>query len=414
MKPSSYLVLLTVRQKRNGKYPVKLRITHQRLYRDYKTGIDMTEEEFNEANSPKPRKQFRHLAITLNEVKSKANKIIGSLKVFTYQKFEDAYYGHISTVSDLYSIFKEYVEVAHKEDRIKTAMSYQTAANSLKIFSPKATIHDVDAAFLKKYHAYLESKGKSTSTIGIYMRSLRAVYNYAISKGMIQKNNDYPFVRSKYIIPSSTNIKKTLSANEISKLLKHPCADKSFADRSKDFWLFSYLCNGINFKDIALLKKKNIDGNMLRFVREKTKRTSQSNQKMISCYLSDESKEIIEKWGKESGGNGEDYIFDIVSESDTPEIKQKKIDQFVQVTNKNLKRICKAVGIDKPVTTYYSRHTAATTLKRSGASILEIQEALGHSTPVITQKYLDSFEDDTKKELSIKLIKNLRNESEHG
>ena len=67
----------------------------------------------------------------------------------------------------------------------------------------------------------------------------------------------------------------------------------TFEDRSKDFWMFSYFCNGINFRDLAKLKYKNIDGEMLRFIREKTKKTSQGNQHAISCYLSEETKSII-------------------------------------------------------------------------------------------------------------------------
>jgi integrase len=123
--------------------------------------------------------------------------------------------------------------------------------------------------------------------------------------------------------------------------------------------------------------------------------------------MTEEVKQIIEKWGI-SDRKPDRFIFPIVRFGDTPEMMQKTIDQFVQNTNKNLKRICKAQGIEKPVTTYYSRHSAATTLKRAGASILQIQEALGHSSSIVTQRYLDSFEDDAKKDLSMKLLMNLK------
>jgi integrase/recombinase XerD len=407
MQPSSYIILAKARKKRNGKYPVKVRVVHQRLYRDFRTGLDLTEEEFTQANAPKPRKEHRPAAAKLNELKAKMNRAVNSLKVFTFQKFEDAFYSQKEKPADLFGIIMEYVSIVEREDRIKTAVSYKTAANSLKKFAPKATIHDVDDRFLKKYHSHLESEGKSLSSIGIYMRSLRAAFNYAISRGLIKRNEDYPFVRSKYVIPASSNIKKSLAPDEIKKILHFQCIVGSFPDRAKDFWLFSYLCNGINFKDIALLKQKNIDGDMIRFVREKTKRTSQSNRRIISCYITDEIRAIMKKWGQISG-DAEDYIFKIVSSEDSAINRQKKIDQFVQNTNKNLKRICNAVGIDKPVTTYYSRHTAATTLKRAGASILQIQEALGHSSSMVTQKYLDSFEDDSKKELGLTLLNNIK------
>lgn len=407
MKPSAYPLLLTVRQKKNGKYPVKIRVVYQRLYHDYKTGIDMSQEEFDQANSSKPKKEFRNVAAQLNDLKAKANRILDELNIFTFQKFEEAFNEQGSKGIVLYDIFMDYVTELKKEDRIKTAVSYTTAANAFKEFSAKATIFDVDEKFLKRFHSDLQGKKKSLTTIGIYVRSLRAVYNYAVAKGIIKRNDDYPFVRNKYIIPASSNVKKSLYPEEIKRIIDFPAAGGSYADRAKDFWLLSYLCNGINFKDICLLKWKNIDGDMIRFIREKTKRTSQSNLRTISCYMTEEVKQIIEKWGT-AERKPEMFIFPIVTEEDSPEEKQKKIDQFVQNTNKNLKRICKAQGIEKPVTTYYSRHSAATTLKRSGASILQIQEALGHSSSMVTQRYLDSFEDESKKELTLKLLQNLK------
>jgi integrase/recombinase XerD len=399
MKPSSYITLVTARKKRNGKYPVKVRVVYQRLYHDYRTGIDMSEEDFAQANCAKPRKEFRVAATQLNDLKSKINKILGGLKIFTFQKFEDAFYGQTHVTPDLYSIFTEYITSLHKEGRIKTAVSYQTAANSIKAFNPKLSIFDVNETFLKNFHAHLLSNGKSLTTIGIYVRSLRVIYNYAISLGIIKRDEEYPFVRNKYVIPASKNIKKSLNPDEVRKIIQFPCTDRSYSDRAKDFWMFSYLCNGINFKDIALLRWKNIDGDMIRFVREKTKRTSQASQRVISCYITEDVRSIINKWGS-TEKNSKDFIFSIVDEDDDDQERQKKIDQFVQNTNKNLKRICKAAGVDKPVTTYYSRHTAATTLKRAGVGILQIQEALGHSSSLVTQKYLDSFEDESKKELA--------------
>lgn len=409
MKPTGFLVLLTTRKKKTGKYPVKVRVVYQRSYHDYRAGIDLSVEEFNQANASKPNKKYRATAAKLNEVKLRMNAALSNSQIFTFQKFKEAFYGKPTKNEGLESVFMEYAAAALIEDRVKTAIIYKTAANSIKEFSPRATLYDVDENFLKKYHAHLEAKGKSLTTIGIYIRCLRAVYNYAIGKKYIRKDEDYPFVRSKYIIPSSANTKKSLLPEEIKRIIDFPCAEGSFADRARDFWLFSYLCNGINFKDIALLKRKNIDGDMIRFVREKTRRTTQANQRMISCYASEEVKALIQKWQK-VGGKQTDYVFDIISEVDNAEVRQKKIDQFVQNTNKNLKRICKAVGIEKSVTTYYSRHTAATTLKRAGASILQIQEALGHSSSIITQKYLDSFEDESKKELSLKLLNSYKND----
>jgi site-specific recombinase XerD len=47
-----------------------------------------------------------------------------------------------------------------------------------------------------------------------------------------------------------------------------------------------------------------------------------------------------------------------------------------------------------------ARHSFSTVLKRSGVGIQQISEALGHSSINTTKSYLDSFEDDVKKEMA--------------
>lgn len=396
------LVLYDYRKKASGKYPVKLRITYNRMHKDILLGIDLSSEEFSGATKKNPPKHLRNIATQLQNFETKAKSIIAELSVFTFHKFEEAFFGQTKDASDIFPFFEEYIQNLKSEGRIKTAIAYQTAANTIRNFIGKKHLHllDVTPAFLKKFQDQLMKDGKSISTIGIYVRTLRVIYNYCIAKGVIKKDENYPFGRGRFVIPAGKNVKKALSLEEIKRIYEFPTEPNSFQDRAKDMWLFSYYCNGMNFKDIALLKYKNVDGDMIRFVREKTKRTGQADQKIISCYVTDKARAIIQKWGTKNEEDKEAYVFPILSKDDSPESLEKKIAQFIQNTNKNMDRICKAVGIEKKVTTYFSRHSAATVLKKSGASIIQIQEALGHSSPMITQKYLDSFDDEVKRNLA--------------
>jgi site-specific recombinase XerD len=69
-----------------------------------------------------------------------------------------------------------------------------------------------------------------------------------------------------------------------------------------------------------------------------------------------------------------------------------------------MKQIGKKLKIEKDITTYTARHSFSTVLKRSGASIDIISEALGHSNVRTTESYLDSFEEDTIKKFSASLV----------
>ena len=102
------------------------------------------------------------------------------------------------------------------------------------------------------------------------------------------------------------------------------------------------------------------------------------------------AKEIIDRY-KDSDN---DYLFPILDDlaHNTVEQQIRRIKKVTYVANKNLKKIGEAIGLQIPLTTYVSRHSFATILKRSGVNIAIISEALGHSDWKTTQIYLDSFD----------------------
>ena len=402
MNTSIYLHLYTQRKKKSGKYPVKVRVVYLSKYHDYRTKLNLTEEEFNEASIVSPKKKYLQIRKELDEINVRVNTIVSEIGVFTFQKFKDAYFGRMKDAADVFSFYEEYIEVLKTDGQLKTAIGYTTAMNSLKKFKPTIGFYDVDVRFLKNYHNWLleqpvskTKNGVSETTVGIYMRKLRTIYLYAVSKGIIKMGPEYPFGKRRYVIPAGRNVKKALTLNEIGLIYNYKAISGSAEDKAKDLWMFSYLCNGINFKDIAMLRNNNIDGNMIRFVRAKTKRANQSNQSVISCPITDKLACIIKKW-RANNIEGNAYLFDILNVGDSIEMQQKKIDQFIKTTNKYIKRISQRLGIEKNVTTYFSRHSAATIMKRAGVSIDLISESLGHANTKTTKSYLDSFDDESK------------------
>ena len=240
---------------------------------------------------------------------------------------------------------------------------------------------DVTPDFLYKYERWMLDNGNSITTVGIYLRSLRTLFNNAIADGLLTKEC-YPFGKKRYEIPTGNNIKKALSL--------------------KDYWIFMYLCNGINVKDMSLLKYENIKGDIIEFIRAKTARTKRKVEP-IRVNLTDELKAIISKWGnKKTDGNT--FIFPILEKGATPERERQLIQQMTHVINSYMKDIAATLEIDKDVTTYFARHSFATVLQRSGASISFISEALGHSSSKTTENYLAGFEDEKKREINKALL----------
>jgi len=78
----------------------------------------------------------------------------------------------------------------------------------------------------------------------------------------------------------------------------------------------------------------------------------------------------------------------------TPQKQRDKIDLLIHLINEHMKQIAVELGIHKPITTYYARHSFATILKNSGVSTEFISEALGHTSLETTKNYLAGFEQD--------------------
>ncbi len=391
---TTLIILDTRYKKKTNLFSVKLRVTYQREQRYFTTRISLSEEDWNKMNSSRPGEQLRTTKLKLNLLQAKAEEIIQKMTHFSFDRFEELLSGNQSKLNTVYNVFEEYIAKLSQDDRVGTASSFKNALQSLKKFRESLQFSQIDVQFLEAYESWILKQGNTLTTVGFYLRSLRAIFNFAIEKG-ITSQELYPFGKRKYQIPQGRNIKKALSIEELEKIFSYPAEEGSNEDKAKDFWLFSYMCNGMNMKDVCRLKYQNIKGNIFTFVRAKTERTSRSNIRTIEVMITDDIKRIISKWGNKDQ-NPTNYIFPILYEGISPEKEVSTIRQFIKNTNKWMKRIAEKLGIDKNITTYVARHSFSTFLKQKGASTEFIQESLGHQDKRTTENYLGSFDEDTK------------------
>ena len=217
-------------------------------------------------------------------------------------------------------------------------------------------------------------------------RTLRSAYNKAI-KAKCTRKSDYPFDEYKINKFDTTTQKRAIAKTDVLKFTAEvqPIGKQQYMELSKDIFVFSYLCGGINFTDIANLTKENIQNGRLHYIRQKTK-------KLIKIGIPQEAMQIIEKYSKESKG----YLFPILDSKKhkTTLQKQNRIHKILGKVNKNLKLLAADLGVEANITTYVARHSFASVLKKSGVNIALISEALGHSDLATTQIYLDSFDNE--------------------
>lgn len=382
-----------------GKHPVAIRVVFKRDKRDFSIGEFLTKSEWDLFVGGSKKELIKSFRDRANEELSTAKRIISDLgEDFTFDRFKESFKGLAITKKqhDVYSYYQAHIDEIKEQGRFGTARSYQCGLNSLKVFKPrKLEFKEIDLKYIKKYEAWFLNKG-SYATLGIYLRPLRAVLKKAVKEGLM-KAEHYPF--DNYSIKVATSIKKALNIAEIKKIFDYETSNEGRM-KARDLWLFSYLCNGMNIKDVSLLRYKDLNNDGFYYVREKTKMKVKDQ---IFVPLLPQSRAIIDKWGNPDKAP-ENLVFDIVESSVENERSISLRHQKIKIINKHMKAIADELGIDKPCSTYYARHSFATVLKRSGASTESISEALGHQNISTTKSYLDSFETDEKIKMQQSLV----------
>ena len=378
----------------NGEYPLMLRICKDGKKKYQSLGISVLPRYWDfTRNKPKPNcpnKEYIQKIILdkQTELQQRMLEFNSEQKEYTTttllndenKRFE------LKTVCQFY---QELIKQCKSNDKCGNRLIYKGSYNSLKVFTKNQLdipFSAIDVSWLNKYEKWLRSKGNKETTMSLMFRTLRSAYNKAI-KAKCARKSDYPFDEYKINKFDTKTQKRAIAKTEVLKFTKEVdnIGKRQYVQLSKDIFIFSYLCGGINFTDIANLTKVNITNGRIHYIRQKT-------GKLIKLGISEEAMQIIKKYESESKG----YLFPILNANihKTPLQKQNRIHKMLGKINKNLKLIAAQLNVDANMTTYVARHSFASVLKKSGVSIALISEALGHSDLSTTQVYLDSFDNE--------------------
>ncbi len=275
--------------------------------------------------------------------------------------------------------------------QIGTSYAYQSSYRMLKNFNRgkrlNFTFSHIDANYCRRFEEWLRTKGDKDTTISYQLRTLRAAFNRAIDARVVSGDKS-PFAEYKLSHLNTKTMKRALSKRDVLRIVGTDCSNsKPIRRLAQDLFVFSYLCGGISFVDIANLTPRNIVDNRLVYQRQKT-------HGGINLPLSPEAQKLIAKYANYQ--QGADYLFPILhcKRHITPMQKTNRVRKVCHQVNQELRALGKELGISADVTTYVARHSFATVLKKSGVNIGIISQALGHQDIKTTQIYLDSFDNE--------------------
>jgi integrase len=411
---SASIVLDKRRARKDSTYPVKLRVYHKvsQKTKMYPLELSYSEQEFKSIwLSQKVRMEKRQENQFLKGFEVKANDVISSMSAFGFEEFERKMFRKASDGSNIKYHYQERLKELRAGNQLSTADMYRNSYNSLEDYASHKgkrmetlSFQDIDRKWLEGYQRYFEGKGRSQTTISMYLRSLRAIFNRARELKDIEADV-YPFGKRKFVIPKERKVKKAISKHLL-KAMYHTSPKTKQQELAKDFWFLSYYSAGMNMKDILNLKYKDIQDGRFLFYRSKTVRTSKGNLRKVSFPINSYARSIIEKYGTK--GDLDSYVFPELVDSYGEEEKRRRIKNFTRKINQHFKKLCADNGLPV-VSTYAARHTFATlSITEQKIEVALLQEILGHSDIKTTQNYLAGFDDSVKKELADGLMNMVR------
>lgn len=276
------------------------------------------------------------------------------------------------------------IERMESVDKYGTASKYRVAYSLWKQFhSQDLRFEEITLSLLRDFELFLRRRGNKDNSIATKFSVLRAVYNRA-SEECVFSSDENSFLRFKLGRLWISTRKRAVSKTEIHRLMALDLSDR--AEFARDIFLFSYFMAGINFCDIASLRRSNIRDGRLVYARHKTR-------KEMNCRINTEAQTIIDKYTNIQ--TIDNYLFPILNPTvhKTERQRKERIKKVLKSVNGELRKIGNELGLVFPLTTYVARHSYASVLKHAGVDVSLISESLGHAD-LTTQIYLDSFGND--------------------
>ena len=359
----------TRRELADGSYPLALAVSQQRRTRYVRLGISLKKDQWDGAmvtKHPMARRLNADLATKRYAAEmcvyesderldvTELSRLVAIAVFPEREEPEDTPCAKCVTVADALRAAMD-----RKKER-STKESYGCTLKHVERYDPSATLDDVTPAWLSGLDDSMSATAKSVNARGIYMRNLRAVFNFAINEGF---TSNYPF--RKYRIRKVDTEKRDISAEDIRKL--HAIDVEEWQRPYRDFFMMSFLLMGINAKDLLTLPVSADSGGRIIFNRAKTK-------KLYSMRVEPEAQELIERY------RGKKHMLSFLDTREDHKQYIRQCNHALKTIGMNTRKGKKSEGVPlwPFLTTYYARHSWATIAAELDIPKETIAAALGH------------------------------------
>ncbi len=259
-------------------------------------------------------------------------------------------------IEEAYNTNIDFIAYAENYIRNHTAKEIKKFIAVLKKFiafagKSKVFCFEIDEAYLKKFVLYLQKHLKGESPANYFAKFKQIIKSACADRHFISNPAEHIRVRKTVFL-----YKAVLSHEEVQLLNNTPLGNNMV----KNAFLFCTR-TGLRHCDVKILTWKNIIGDQLHLIQQKTK------VPLIIPLSPDAVKFLPER------GNPDDLIFPLPSHT---------------ACQKWLKKWTKDAELDKHLTWHSSRHTFGTNLIAYGVDVSIASKLLGHTSLVNTQRYV--------------------------
>ena len=402
------------RARESGEFPMKLRLIFNRNVHYISLGIYLTELDYEKMNSGKKLSdEKKAIRLQLEEHKARANQVIKNMVEFNFERFKIEFSGakivESSNDQSINGLFQELMETPLRKPA--SIQADHSAFQSLKRYFEfikskqgiKSHISVINLDFLKRWQDFLvneSSRPKRLSTVGSYARHIRIIMNMALDREYITKEQ-FPFGsdkkrnRKKYVITSARSRKHVLSKENMKKLIELDLDPISLECFSRDWFVLSYLCCGINAADLLELKNSDLTHDGFSFYRTKVFDTSESPNKLVHVQFIDELRDITLSFFnrlRSTNPHPKAYLFPVYTQSMNERARFVAKRNLIRKINQHLPKLAKIAEIENIHLSYgVARHTFASILHDSDVSSIIIGGLLGHSNINTTNAYIHTL-----------------------
>lgn len=261
---------------------------------------------------------------------------------------------------DFYVFFAREIELMPVAE--STRRNHRDTLRLLQKFKSQLYFSQLNYEFISSLDFHMVSDGYAVNTIARHMKVLKQYINRAIVLEYIQAS---PF--RKYKIRSAETKRESLSEKELSLLEQYREQAAEVRSEVLDAFLFSCY-TGLRYSDMCRFTKQHIVSlNRKRWIVIQMRKTYTDIRVPVYLMFEGRGLKLLKEIRRSRG-----LVFRLPDN---------------QTVNRELKKICKKVGIKKHITFHSARHTCATLLLYKGVNITTVQRILGHKSVKTTQVY---------------------------